>query len=85
MTLSFYLPQVLSVGLNDSLSSQVDGKGKIGAASLKENVCQVRVNSKFFAFSCRGRFMKLSGANVILDSRINGFIFTPCLYSRHVR
>uniref|UniRef100_A0A8P4JW21 Histone-lysine N-methyltransferase, H3 lysine-36 specific n=1 Tax=Dicentrarchus labrax TaxID=13489 RepID=A0A8P4JW21_DICLA len=32
---------VLSVGLNDSLSSQVDVKGKIGATSLKENVCQV--------------------------------------------
>ncbi|XP_008282673.1 uncharacterized protein nsd1a [Stegastes partitus] len=34
-------PEVLPVGLNDSLSSQVDVKGKIGAASLKENVCQV--------------------------------------------
>ncbi|XP_051275205.1 histone-lysine N-methyltransferase, H3 lysine-36 specific isoform X2 [Dicentrarchus labrax] len=34
-------PEVLSVGLNDSLSSQVDVKGKIGATSLKENVCQV--------------------------------------------
>uniref|UniRef100_A0A671U953 Histone-lysine N-methyltransferase, H3 lysine-36 specific n=1 Tax=Sparus aurata TaxID=8175 RepID=A0A671U953_SPAAU len=32
---------VLSVGLNDSLSSQADVKGKIGATSLKENVCQV--------------------------------------------
>uniref|UniRef100_A0A4W6E9L6 Histone-lysine N-methyltransferase, H3 lysine-36 specific n=1 Tax=Lates calcarifer TaxID=8187 RepID=A0A4W6E9L6_LATCA len=32
---------VLSVGLNDSVSSHVDVKGKIGAASLKENVCQV--------------------------------------------
>ncbi|XP_018531265.2 histone-lysine N-methyltransferase, H3 lysine-36 specific isoform X3 [Lates calcarifer] len=34
-------PEVLSVGLNDSVSSHVDVKGKIGAASLKENVCQV--------------------------------------------
>lgn len=34
-------PEVLSVGLNDSLSSPVDVKGKVGAASLKENVCQV--------------------------------------------
>ncbi|KAM7389644.1 hypothetical protein PAMP_023607 [Pampus punctatissimus] len=34
-------PEVLPVSLNDSLSSQVDVKGKIGAASLKENVCQV--------------------------------------------
>ncbi|XP_078116928.1 histone-lysine N-methyltransferase, H3 lysine-36 specific [Sander vitreus] len=34
-------PEVLSVSLNDSLSSQVDVKGKIGATSLKENVCQV--------------------------------------------
>ncbi|XP_054872650.1 histone-lysine N-methyltransferase, H3 lysine-36 specific [Amphiprion ocellaris] len=34
-------PEVLPVGLNDGLSSQVDVKGKIGAASLKENVCQV--------------------------------------------
>ncbi|XP_042275873.1 histone-lysine N-methyltransferase, H3 lysine-36 specific isoform X1 [Thunnus maccoyii] len=33
--------EVLSAGLNDSLSSQVDVKGKIGAACLKENVCQV--------------------------------------------
>ncbi|XP_068570705.1 histone-lysine N-methyltransferase, H3 lysine-36 specific isoform X2 [Cebidichthys violaceus] len=32
---------LLSVSLNDSLSSQVDVKGKIGATSLKENVCQV--------------------------------------------
>ncbi|KAI3351225.1 hypothetical protein L3Q82_005777 [Scortum barcoo] len=34
-------PEVLSVSLNDSLPSHVDVKGKIGAASLKENVCQV--------------------------------------------
>ncbi|XP_037636477.1 histone-lysine N-methyltransferase, H3 lysine-36 specific isoform X2 [Sebastes umbrosus] len=34
-------PEVLSVSLNDCLSSQVDVKGKIGATSLKENVCQV--------------------------------------------
>ncbi|XP_044060563.1 histone-lysine N-methyltransferase, H3 lysine-36 specific isoform X2 [Siniperca chuatsi] len=34
-------PEVLSAGLNDSLSSQVDVKGKIGPTSLKENVCQV--------------------------------------------
>ncbi|XP_070818700.1 histone-lysine N-methyltransferase, H3 lysine-36 specific [Chaetodon trifascialis] len=34
-------PEVLSVALNDSLSAQVDVKGKIGATSLKENVCQV--------------------------------------------
>ncbi|XP_040904033.1 histone-lysine N-methyltransferase, H3 lysine-36 specific isoform X2 [Toxotes jaculatrix] len=34
-------PEVQSVGLNDSLSSHVDVKGKIGATSLKENVCQV--------------------------------------------
>ncbi|XP_054453426.1 histone-lysine N-methyltransferase, H3 lysine-36 specific isoform X2 [Anoplopoma fimbria] len=35
-------PEVLlSVSLNDSLSSPVDVKGKIGATSLKENVCQV--------------------------------------------
>ncbi|XP_056238996.1 histone-lysine N-methyltransferase, H3 lysine-36 specific isoform X1 [Seriola aureovittata] len=34
-------PEVQSVGLNDSLSSHVDIKGKIGATSLKENVCQV--------------------------------------------
>ncbi|KAL7395754.1 hypothetical protein ABVT39_022564 [Epinephelus coioides] len=34
-------PEVLSDSLNDSLSSQADVKGKIGAASLKENVCQV--------------------------------------------
>ncbi|XP_030000928.1 LOW QUALITY PROTEIN: histone-lysine N-methyltransferase, H3 lysine-36 and H4 lysine-20 specific-like [Sphaeramia orbicularis] len=33
--------EVLSVGLNDSLSSQVDGKGKVGGTTLKENVCQV--------------------------------------------
>ncbi|KAM3612230.1 uncharacterized protein V6R79_004996 [Siganus canaliculatus] len=33
--------EVLSVGLNDSFSSQVDVKGKMGANSLKENVCQV--------------------------------------------
>uniref|UniRef100_A0A669C3N7 Histone-lysine N-methyltransferase, H3 lysine-36 specific n=1 Tax=Oreochromis niloticus TaxID=8128 RepID=A0A669C3N7_ORENI len=32
---------VLPAGWNDSLSSQVDVKGKIGAASLKESVCQV--------------------------------------------
>ncbi|KAK2849257.1 hypothetical protein Q5P01_009091 [Channa striata] len=34
-------PEVLSVGLNDLHSSQVDVKGKIGSASSKENVCQV--------------------------------------------
>ncbi|XP_036932609.1 histone-lysine N-methyltransferase, H3 lysine-36 specific [Acanthopagrus latus] len=34
-------PEVVSVGSSDSLSSQVDVKGKIGATSLKENVCQV--------------------------------------------
>uniref|UniRef100_A0A1A7WSJ4 Histone-lysine N-methyltransferase, H3 lysine-36 specific n=1 Tax=Iconisemion striatum TaxID=60296 RepID=A0A1A7WSJ4_9TELE len=34
-------PEAAPVGLNDSLSSPVDVKGKIGAASLKENVCQV--------------------------------------------
>ncbi|XP_053284603.1 histone-lysine N-methyltransferase NSD2 isoform X2 [Pleuronectes platessa] len=34
-------PEVLSVALNDSLPSHVDVKGKIGATSLKENVCQV--------------------------------------------
>lgn len=33
--------EVLPAGWNDSLSSQVDVKGKIGAASLKESVCQV--------------------------------------------
>ncbi|XP_034545785.1 histone-lysine N-methyltransferase, H3 lysine-36 specific [Notolabrus celidotus] len=33
--------EVLSVSVNDSFSSQVDVKGKIGATSLKENVCQV--------------------------------------------
>uniref|UniRef100_A0A7N8XKM4 Histone-lysine N-methyltransferase, H3 lysine-36 specific n=1 Tax=Mastacembelus armatus TaxID=205130 RepID=A0A7N8XKM4_9TELE len=32
---------VLSVGLNDSVSTQADNKGKIGTTSLKENVCQV--------------------------------------------
>ncbi|XP_024139017.1 histone-lysine N-methyltransferase, H3 lysine-36 specific [Oryzias melastigma] len=32
-------PEVLPIGLNDSFSSQVDGKGK--TSSLKENVCQV--------------------------------------------
>uniref|UniRef100_A0A3P9IRQ7 Histone-lysine N-methyltransferase, H3 lysine-36 specific n=1 Tax=Oryzias latipes TaxID=8090 RepID=A0A3P9IRQ7_ORYLA len=32
-------PEVLPTGLNDSFSSQVDGKGK--TSSLKENVCQV--------------------------------------------
>ncbi|XP_017279649.1 histone-lysine N-methyltransferase, H3 lysine-36 specific [Kryptolebias marmoratus] len=31
----------LPVGLSDSFSSQGDAKGKIGAASSKENVCQV--------------------------------------------
>ncbi|KAM4732792.1 histone-lysine N-methyltransferase, H3 lysine-36 specific-like isoform 1-T2 [Anableps anableps] len=34
-------PEVLPVSLNDSLSSQGDVKGKVGAASLKESVCQV--------------------------------------------
>ncbi|XP_069553174.1 histone-lysine N-methyltransferase, H3 lysine-36 specific [Brachyistius frenatus] len=34
-------PEVLPVGLNESLSSQADVRGKVGAASLKENVCQV--------------------------------------------
>uniref|UniRef100_A0A1A8U6X3 Histone-lysine N-methyltransferase, H3 lysine-36 specific n=1 Tax=Nothobranchius furzeri TaxID=105023 RepID=A0A1A8U6X3_NOTFU len=34
-------PEATPVGLNDNLSSQVDVKGKIGAASMKENVCQV--------------------------------------------
>ncbi|XP_026185928.1 histone-lysine N-methyltransferase, H3 lysine-36 and H4 lysine-20 specific [Mastacembelus armatus] len=34
-------PEVLSVGLNDSVSTQADNKGKIGTTSLKENVCQV--------------------------------------------
>ncbi|XP_059201998.1 histone-lysine N-methyltransferase, H3 lysine-36 specific isoform X2 [Centropristis striata] len=34
-------PEVQSLSLNDSLSSPVDVKGKIGATSLKENVCQV--------------------------------------------
>ncbi|XP_041845718.1 histone-lysine N-methyltransferase, H3 lysine-36 specific [Melanotaenia boesemani] len=34
-------PEVLLVSLNDNLSSQVDVKGKIGATSLKESVCQV--------------------------------------------
>uniref|UniRef100_A0A7N8YDG9 Histone-lysine N-methyltransferase, H3 lysine-36 specific n=1 Tax=Mastacembelus armatus TaxID=205130 RepID=A0A7N8YDG9_9TELE len=33
--------KVLSVGLNDSVSTQADNKGKIGTTSLKENVCQV--------------------------------------------
>ncbi|KAF7668686.1 hypothetical protein LDENG_00294660 [Lucifuga dentata] len=33
--------EVLPVGLNESLSLQADVKGKIGAAILKENVCQV--------------------------------------------
>ncbi|CAK6956491.1 histone-lysine N-methyltransferase%2C H3 lysine-36 specific isoform X3 [Scomber scombrus] len=33
--------EALSVGLNDSLSLPQDVKGKIGAACLKENVCQV--------------------------------------------
>ncbi|XP_061786572.2 histone-lysine N-methyltransferase, H3 lysine-36 specific isoform X2 [Nerophis lumbriciformis] len=33
--------EVLSNSLSDSLSSQVDVKGKISATSLKENVCQV--------------------------------------------
>lgn len=32
---------MLSTGLIDSFSSQVDVKGKIGPTSLKENVCQV--------------------------------------------
>lgn len=34
-------PEVLPVGLNDSLSPTGDVKGKMGAASLKESVCQV--------------------------------------------
>ncbi|XP_027864783.1 histone-lysine N-methyltransferase, H3 lysine-36 and H4 lysine-20 specific-like [Xiphophorus couchianus] len=34
-------PEVMPVGLNDSLSSPGDVKGKIGAASFKESVCQV--------------------------------------------
>ncbi|CAJ1058625.1 histone-lysine N-methyltransferase%2C H3 lysine-36 specific [Xyrichtys novacula] len=34
-------PEVLSVSLSDSFSSQMDVKGKIGATTLKENVCQV--------------------------------------------
>ncbi|XP_042349048.1 histone-lysine N-methyltransferase, H3 lysine-36 specific isoform X2 [Plectropomus leopardus] len=34
-------PEVLSSNLNDSLSSQADVKGKVGATPLKENVCQV--------------------------------------------
>uniref|UniRef100_UPI003AABE9B3 histone-lysine N-methyltransferase, H3 lysine-36 specific n=1 Tax=Centroberyx gerrardi TaxID=166262 RepID=UPI003AABE9B3 len=34
-------PEVLSPGLNDSLSSHMDVKGKTGATTLKENVCQV--------------------------------------------
>ncbi|KAM9850258.1 histone-lysine N-methyltransferase, H3 lysine-36 specific [Aulostomus maculatus] len=34
-------PEVLPAPVSDSLSSQVDVKGKIGASSLKENVCQV--------------------------------------------
>ncbi|XP_038155099.1 histone-lysine N-methyltransferase, H3 lysine-36 specific [Cyprinodon tularosa] len=34
-------PEVLPVGLNESLSLQGDVKGRIGAASFKENVCQV--------------------------------------------
>lgn len=65
VTLSFFFfpppppLQVLSVGLNDSLSSQVDVKGKVGAASLKENVCQVSVNAMFFffAFCCRWHYV----------------------------
>ncbi|KAM6952434.1 histone-lysine N-methyltransferase, H3 lysine-36 specific isoform 1-T2 [Lycodopsis pacificus] len=40
-TLTLKPEGLLSVSLNDSLSSQVDVKGKIGATSLKENVCQV--------------------------------------------
>ncbi|KAM3867103.1 histone-lysine N-methyltransferase, H3 lysine-36 specific [Diretmus argenteus] len=39
-TLTFQ-PEVLSPGLNDSFSCQLDVKGKIGATILKENVCQV--------------------------------------------
>ncbi|KAM7000651.1 histone-lysine N-methyltransferase, H3 lysine-36 specific [Tautogolabrus adspersus] len=34
-------PEVLSIGLNDTFSSHVDVKVKIGATTLKENVCQV--------------------------------------------
>ncbi|XP_072251977.1 histone-lysine N-methyltransferase, H3 lysine-36 specific isoform X2 [Leuresthes tenuis] len=33
--------EVVPVGLSDGLSFQMDVKGKIGATSLKENVCQV--------------------------------------------
>ncbi|XP_074529877.1 histone-lysine N-methyltransferase, H3 lysine-36 specific [Halichoeres trimaculatus] len=33
--------EVLPVSVSDSFSSQVDVKGKLGATSLKENVCQV--------------------------------------------
>lgn len=41
---------MLQVGLNDSLSSQVDVKGKIGATYLKENVCQVRQSVIIYCF-----------------------------------
>ncbi|XP_075889025.1 histone-lysine N-methyltransferase, H3 lysine-36 specific [Nelusetta ayraudi] len=34
-------PEMLSASFNDSFSAQVDAKAKIGATSLKENVCQV--------------------------------------------
>ncbi|KAM9795668.1 histone-lysine N-methyltransferase, H3 lysine-36 specific-like [Neosynchiropus ocellatus] len=37
----FAVFQVQSVPICDSISTQIDVKGKIGAASLKENVCQV--------------------------------------------
>lgn len=40
---------MLSTGLIDCFSSQVDAKGKIGPTSLKENVCQVR--SAYFSAS----------------------------------
>lgn len=46
---------MLSTGLIDSFTSQIDIKGKIGPASLKENVCQVRV-SIFFLLNTSGNF-----------------------------
>lgn len=48
---SFSWLQVLSPGLMDCFSSQMDVKGKIGPTSLKENVCQVRRPIRKSSFS----------------------------------
>lgn len=69
---------MLSTGLIDSFTSQIDIKGKIGPTSLKENVCQVRV-SLFFSLNTSGNFFihfYVEGRK-LLDTYVIVYMYIP--------